>query len=94
LQSAFVQAVVDLWPIVVLAIAELAGALVLVMLGVMIEHDVMVLGAYAIGALHDDVCAAVDRHLISCPTCAAEVDTLIRLRSLLDLLRPNDAGPG
>ena len=43
------------------------------------------LGAYVLGALDPDEAAAVRRHLLECPECAAERDALAPLPGLLSL---------
>ena len=43
------------------------------------------LGVYALGALDPDDAAAVRRHLLECPECAAEADALQPLPGLLSL---------
>lgn len=58
------------------------------------KHDATLLGAYVIGALDEDERAEMELHLFECPACAEEADVLIRTRSLLDLLRTEDDGPG
>lgn len=51
-------------------------------------HDVQsLLGAYAMDALDDSERDTVERHLISCPACAAEAADLVWIRyALAELL--------
>jgi len=54
------------------------------------------LGAYVLGSLEPAERAAVDEHLLSCPTCAAELADLTGLPALLagvDLSAYNPAIP-
>jgi anti-sigma factor RsiW len=44
------------------------------------------LAAYLVGALHPQACAAVRRHLATCPACEAEYQDLAPVVSWLALL--------
>ncbi len=51
------------------------------------------LAAYLVGALDPQACAAVRRHLSTCPACEAEYQDLAPVVSWLSLLTP-PAPPG
>ncbi|SOC47910.1 Putative zinc-finger [Blastococcus aggregatus] len=51
------------------------------------------LGAYVLGALDPDERAAVEAHLRTCPSCAAQLAEFSPLPALLDRVRREDLGP-
>ena len=51
------------------------------------------LAAYLVGALDPQACAAVRRHLGTCPACQAEYEDLVPVVGWLALLNPPAAAP-
>jgi anti-sigma factor RsiW len=51
------------------------------------------LATYVLGALDPQECAAVRRHLGTCPACQAEYESLLPVVSWLALLTPPAASP-
>ena len=52
------------------------------------------IAACLVGALDAQACAAVRRHLGTCPACQAEYENLVPVVGRLDLLGPPAAPPG
>lgn len=56
------------------------------------QHVTLQLGAYVLGSLDERDRREVDRHLLDCPACAAELTELEPLRGILAQVDMNDIG--